>query len=158
MKRTIIPVLILFAFVSLMMASCNKEEKKPATETPVKIDSVVKKDAVTQKDTATKVEAASDNPALEGVWVSLDDSKSMLEIKGNDWTDKYVGEKSFSSKFAIGDSCLADKNAKTNPKGKYITVFDGSDKFCYYIIDVSDTKLNLSYVGRGNTLSYKKKK
>lgn len=158
MKKTIIPIFLLLAFFAIMISSCNKDVEKPITDTPVKKDSLIKREDVSKKDTTVKIEAVSDNSALEGVWVSLDDSKSTLEIKGNDWTDKYVGEKSFSSKFAIGDSCLSDKNAKTNTKGKYITVFDGSDKFCYYIIDVSDAKLNLSYVGRGNTLSYKKKK
>ena len=103
-------------------------------------------------------EPDSKTSALEGNWVSTDDPNSELQVKGNDWIEIYKGEKPETTKFATGDSCLANDKAKTNPKGKYITVFDKDESRCFYIVNVSDSKLELSYVGRGNTLTYKKKK
>lgn len=38
-------------------------------------------------------------------------------------------------------------------KDRYISIVDWG---CWYIIDLTPKELNLSYVSRGNTLSYKK--
>jgi hypothetical protein len=156
--RILILILIVFSFLFI---SCMKEQKEPkdvAKDTLKKTDTLVKKDSISKTDTLTKKDTINMASLLEGTWISTEDAKSSLKIKGNSWTDMYKGEKSFTNKFAVGDSCLADEKTKTNPKGRYITVFDGADNMCYYIISVNGKNLDLSYVGRGNTLSYKKKK
>lgn len=139
-----------------MLTSCNTDSKKPVTET--------KKDTVSQKELPKETvkesnkEPDSKTSALEGNWVSTDDPNSELKVKGNEWIEIYKGEKPETTKFATGDSCLVNDKAKTNPKGKYITVFDKDESRCFYIVNVNDSKLELSYVGRGNTLTYKKNK
>jgi len=147
-------LLIIVCVLTLSMTSCNS--KKPVTD--------VKKDTVSQKELPKETlkvankEPDSKTSALEGNWVSIDDPKSELQVKGNEWIEIYKGEKPETTKFATGDSCLANDKARTNPKGKYITVFDKDESRCFYIVSVTDSKLELSYVGRGNTLTYKKKK
>jgi hypothetical protein len=104
------------------------------------------------------VKEAEQKPGvLEGIWVSDDDTKSSIEVKGNSWAEMYDGEKPETYIFGIGDSCLANAQAKVNPNGKYITVFDSDGDRCFYIVKASETKLELSYMGRGNTLRYSKK-
>lgn len=154
MNKFTLLLLILAGVLTLSMTSCDS--KKPVTET--------KKDSVSQKELPKETvkesvkEPDSKTSALEGNWVSTDDPKSELQIKGNEWIEIYKGEKPETTKFATGDSCLANDKVKTNPKGKYITVFDKDESRCFYIVNVNDSKLELSYVGRGNTLTYKKKK
>ena len=150
MNKTFYSLLAVAIMVSFILTSCSS--KKSDNET--KKDTTAKKELPkeTLKDADTK------NTLLEGNWVSTDDPKSELQVKGNEWIETYKGEKPEATKFATGDSCLANDKAKTNPKGKYITVFDKDESRCFYIVNVSDSKLELSYVGRGNTLTYKKKK
>jgi FlaG/FlaF family flagellin (archaellin) len=147
MKKINLFTVVFAAVISLMVFSCgNKTEK---VTTPAK-DTTVKKETV--KEVETK------NTVLEGTWISTDDAKSQLQAKANAWIELYEGEKPDTFKFAIGDTCLANANTKANPNGKYITVFDPDGNRCFFIVNVNDAKLELSYVGRGNTLTYKKKK
>jgi hypothetical protein len=156
MKKTLLSIFIIAGIFSLLLNSCETDSKKPLTET--KKDTVVQKELPKETVKESDKEPDSKTSALEGNWVSTDDPKSELQVKGNEWIETYKGEKPETTKFATGDSCLANDKAKTNPKGKYITVFDKDDSRCFYIINVSDSKLELSYVGRGNTLTYQKKK
>ena len=139
--------IIFIAVISITLFSCNKKTEKVITSTK---DTTTKKEAV--KETEIK------NTIFEGSWISTEDSKSQVQVKANNWIEMYEGEKTDTFKFALGDSCLANINAKANPNGKYITVFDPDGNRCFFVVNVSDAKLELSYVGRGNTLTYKKKK
>jgi len=154
MKKFSMLLLILVSVLTLSITSCNS--KKPVTD--IKKDSVSQKELPKETVKESAKEPDSKTSALEGNWVSTDDPKSELHIKGNEWIEVYKGEKPETTKFATGDSCLANDKVKTNPKGKYITVFDKDESRCFYIVNVNDSKLELSYVGRGNTLTYKKKK
>jgi len=150
MKKNIFSLIVFIIAISFAITSCGK---KPETkDTSTKKDTIAKKEEVVKKDDVVK------NSVVEGNWVSTDDPKSEIQVKDSDWTEIYSGEKPETFKFGVGDSCLANPNAKTNEKGKYITVFDKDDNRCFYIVNVNDSKLELSYVGRGNTLTYKKKK
>jgi hypothetical protein len=147
-------LLIIVCVLTLSMTSCNSKK----TVTDVKKDTVSQKELPKETLKVANKEPDSKTSALEGNWVSTDDPKSELQVKGNEWIEIYKGEKPETTKFATGDSCLANDKARTNPKGKYITVFDKDESRCFYIVSVTDSKLELSYVGRGNTLTYKKKK
>jgi hypothetical protein len=138
--------LIFIIAVSLLFFSCSKNENKIST-TPK--DTTAKKESI--KETEQK------NTLLEGLWISDEDSKSSIQVKSNLWLEMYEKEKTDTFKFALGDSCLANLGAKTNPNGKYITVFDPDGNRCFFIVNSANSKLELSYVGRGNTLRYTKK-
>ena len=141
-----VSLLVLIAVMSVLVYSCSKNENKNTT---------------TAKDTTAKKESVKETEqkpgVLEGVWVSDDDKLSKIRVMGSNWSEIYDGEKPETYKFGIGDSCLANADAKVNPNGKYITVFDGDGDRCFYIVKASETKLELSYMGRGNTLRYSKK-
>jgi hypothetical protein len=138
--------LIFIIAASLLFFSCSKNENKIST-TPK--DTTAKKESI--KETGQK------NTLLEGLWISDEDSKSSIQVKSNLWLEMYEKEKTDTFKFALGDSCLANPEAKTNANGKYITVFDPDGNRCFFIVNSANSKLELSYVGRGNTLRYTKK-
>ncbi len=127
MKKLIIPVVALF-FVIASFISCTQPEKK-----------------------------SEEGKKFIGKWVSVDDSSSVLEITDKKWIDFYEGKIVATSNYLVSDTCMATPTDKQNPNGEYITVFDGTETFCYYLISASEQKLELSYVSRGNTLVYKKK-
>jgi len=136
------------AILSVLVFSCNKK-----TETETKNSG---KDTTSKKESVKEVEKK--NTILEGTWISTEDLKSQIQVKSNSWIELYEGEKPDTLKFTLGDTCLANAGAKSNPDGKYITVFDPDGNRCFFIVKVNDSRLELSYVGRGNTLTYKKKK
>ncbi|HEY5534474.1 MAG TPA: hypothetical protein VIL99_06025 [Ignavibacteria bacterium] len=138
--------LIFIIAVSLLFFSCSKNENKNSTAPK---DTTAKKESI--KETEQK------NTLLEGLWISDEDSKSSIQVKSNLWLEMYEKEKTDTFKFALGDSCLANSGTKTNPNGKYITVFDPAGNRCFFIVNSANSKLELSYVGRGNTLRYTKK-
>jgi len=139
----------LICLVILVLFSCKSDTIKKEKESVPQKDSVQKKESIKETDAKKSV--------LEGHWISIDDTSYQVQVKANDWIEFIEGEKPETYKFAIGDSCLANINAKTNPNGKYVTVFDEGIR-CFYIIAVNDNKLELSYMARGNTLTFKKKK
>lgn len=152
-KKTFFAALVLSCLMLLNLYSCKSDKPETNQKENTKKDNLVKDSTVTKKETAEQK-----NILLEGIWISTEDAKSSVEVKSNIWTELYTGEKPESYKFATGDTCLANSNSGSNPAGKYITVFDSEGNRCYYIVSVNDTRLELSYVGRGNTLTYKKKK
>lgn len=154
-KKSFLFVTVLSCLLLLNLYSCKSDKDKSQTtqKEDVKNNTTVKDSTVTKKEVTEQK-----NTQLEGTWISTEDSKSSIEVKSNIWKELYTGEKPEEFKFATGDSCLANANSKTNPSGKYITVFDPDGNRCFYIVSVNDSKLELSYVGRGNTLTYKKKK
>ena len=149
-KKIFYAVTALTCLMILNLYSCKSEinQKENTSKTGLSKDSTV-----TKKETSEQK-----NNLLDGIWISTEDEKSSVEIKSNVWTELYTGEKPESYKFSKGDTCLAGADSKSNPDGKYITVFDPDGNRCFFIVSLSESKLELSYVGRGNTLTYKKKK
>ncbi len=144
-KSLIFTLIFIFA-ASLLFVSCSKNENKISTAPK---DTTVKKESIKQTEQI--------NTVLGGLWISDEDSKSSIQITSNIWLEMYEKEKTDTFKFALGDSCLANPDSKTNANGKYITVFDPEGKRCFFIVKFTNSKLELSYVGRGNTLRYTKK-
>lgn len=147
MKILNISAVVFITVISITVFSCGKKTEKVTT--PSK-DTSVKKEAVKENEIK--------NTVFEGVWISSEDAMSQVQVKADNWIEMYEGEKADTFKFATGDSCLADLKAKAKANGKYITVFDPDGSRCFFVINVSDSKLELSYTGRGNTLTYKKRK
>ncbi|WP_116107969.1 hypothetical protein [Lewinella sp. IMCC34191] len=91
---------------------------------------------------------------LQGKWRSADDSLHTLVFEGNLMTMNYAGEAAGEAEnFVIGSTCPeAPATASTNDERRYLSVPD--DNRCYYIIELNDSSLQMSYLGRGNTLRY----
>ena len=163
MKRVILicgVALICLSVLTGCNAGRNKREtlKAPNKET-------------NQGDATTQAKSSNANPVvakkttfemLQGKWQSTDDQTNFLVFENNhrkeaniidgkgDWDD---------DEFVISDQCLNESNKNggfAKEKDKYLSCLQ-SDQ-CWYIISVDTTTLSLSYMGRGNTLTYNKVK
>jgi hypothetical protein len=85
-----------------------------------------------------------DTNSLLGKWVSLDDANSAVEFNGSDMIDYYQGSKVATSSYKINGTVL-------------VVISDG-EEMKYEILELTDEKLVMSYLARGNTLTYKKSK
>lgn len=90
---------------------------------------------------------------LQGTWQSYDDPKSVIEFKDQYYIDYYDNEKIDENKFWLDKSCPdTGVSGKTGENEKYLVV----DDMCWFINEVTESLLDLTYTSRGNTLMYKK--
>lgn len=96
---------------------------------------------------------ASLRDAMQGSWVSTDDPNSVIDIYGSERTSVYAGETLDVAVMTWADACPDQE-----PFGPVVYArmmgSDPMDVQCYAIIDVTEDRMELSYVGRGNTLAY----
>lgn len=141
--------------LSIAAYSCVEKSKKQKTET----GSFLSTENTIAKDSSETIQSAlevSNFELLQGKWQSMDDKTNFLifeknhrkEIAGD--SDKWDDEI-----FILDEKCL-NSNAPLieNEKDRYITCKESD--LCWYIIELNSTSLSLSYVGRGNTLTYKR--
>lgn len=157
MNKKIIHFGLTLLFTSFL-ASCGKEASK---KTEDKKDSTEKSTQTSTPKTEEKT-TKSTMDLLQGKWQSIDDSKSFVVFENNLRKDIYDGEKSIEDEvFVLSDECQnpldKEANKERNPpkeKDKYISCV--KTDMCWYILELDDKTLSLSYMGRGNTLTYKK--
>ncbi|MGB3801479.1 MAG: hypothetical protein WA952_16800 [Lewinella sp.] len=91
---------------------------------------------------------------LQGTWRSVDDSLHTLTFEGNLMIMANEGEPAGEAEnFVLGSTCPGAPEASSdNDESQYLSVPD-ADR-CYYLIELTDTTLELGYLGRGNTLRY----
>ncbi|MDA0703877.1 MAG: hypothetical protein O3A96_11675 [Proteobacteria bacterium] len=105
---------------------------------------------------------------LQGAWRSLDDPKSVLEFSGSRKTDIYDGEAVAANDVAAVGFCDGAAPGSEVPGTKapgwklpdsrlkdYYLVEPGTG-LCWYVIEASAKTLELSHVGRGNMLRYRR--
>ena len=113
--------------------------------------------AAKTQDTQT---AQSNFEKIQGKWQSTDDKTNFLVFEKDHRKEFADGmEKWDDEVFVLSDKCLndLDKDREIEPeKDKYISCIKSD--LCWYITEVNSTDLSLSYMGRGNTLMYKKVK
>lgn len=95
---------------------------------------------------------------LLGKWQSVDDTSNYL-VFDNDLRREIAGGMTEweEEKFVLSDGCMNASNKEPNStlgEDRYISCIKSD--MCWYIISVDDETLSLSYVGRGNTLTYKR--
>lgn len=91
--------------------------------------------------------------AMQGKWVSQDDPQSTLDFTGSEVTDGYGGETMAVSVATYADSCPG--GAPIGPvMFKQEMGGDPMDLPCFALVDITPERMELSYVGRGNTLVY----
>lgn len=95
---------------------------------------------------------------LQGKWQHIDDTSNYLVFEGNHRKETAGGSDQWDDEpFVLSDKCANDfnKDSETEPeKDRYISCI--ASDLCWYIIDVDQKTLSLSYMGRGNTLTYKR--
>ncbi len=132
-----------------LFAACNKTAN---SETAA--DSTATTAQTTDKPAET-VSLQGTSSILQGKWKSTTDAQSVVEIAGNKYIEWYGADKMSDAAFKLYDNC-PDQQGKETADGTYIVVGEGGEALCYYIIKAATDVLELSYVGRGNTLSFTK--
>lgn len=116
---------------------------------------------ITVEAAVAKIEPGADafavNRALmQGKWVSQDDPLASLEVVGSEQTNTYDGQVVATSLVTFSETC-----PEGEPMGAvFFTQEMGGDPAnlpCYMILDLTADRMELSYVGRGNTLVYIRK-
>jgi hypothetical protein len=107
--------------------------------------------------------AAASQPPIVGVWRSTDDARSSVEVKADGtWIDRYQGDASATTKshWRVFSGAHPPKDAADqtlDPKSTYLEVNDASGEPLFYGLDqVSAKFLELTYLSRGNTLTYRR--
>jgi len=102
-------------------------------------------------------EGGDEVPAnVQGSWVSTEDAKSEVKLEDGQYIDIYDGKEVAKNPFSYHKACPEDcGTADKEPCIKTV----GQDAMCYAVIFADGKALQLSLIGgRGNTLSFKRKK
>lgn len=95
---------------------------------------------------------------LQGKWQHSEDTTNYLVFEGDHRKEIAEGMNAWDDEtFTLSDRCMnqSDKDKGMEPeKDRYISLM-GSD-LCWYVVHVDKENLSLSYVGRGNTLTYRR--
>ncbi|RMB63365.1 hypothetical protein EAX61_02945 [Dokdonia sinensis] len=89
---------------------------------------------------------------LQGKWQSTEDPKSFLIFEGTKRIALYQGREPDSQPFKLAANCDDEKATYSKVKTLYIL----SDGICWSIDAINSEHLELTYVDRGNILTYKK--
>jgi hypothetical protein len=134
--------------IFLILAGCNNSQS----------DKTNNKDSITDPKVANGANTSSNFELLQGKWQSNDDKTNFLVFEKNHRKEISEGMKSWDDEeFILSDNCMNETNqADKNPKeiDKYISC--KKSDLCWYIVSISSESLTLQYMGRGNTLSYKR--
>jgi len=113
-----------------------------------------KKNSKTGIDTA--IDKNSNYELLQGKWQSEVDKTNYLVFDKNLRKEFAKGmDKWDEEEFILSDNCLNEYNKSSNnpdEKDSYITCKDSD--LCWYIMSLTNNRLTLQYLGRGNTLTY----
>ena len=145
LKQASLPVLSL-----LLLSQLNCGDPNPSISADERV--ATDNDATTDAPTVTEtLSGVTGN--LQGTWRSLDDSLHTVTFEGNLLTMGYVGtEPDEPENFVVGNTCPGAPEPEPADEGRYLSVPDAGR--CYYVVELTDNFLELSYVGRGNTLRY----
>jgi len=97
---------------------------------------------------------------LQGKWQSQEDQNNYVEFKGNIRSE--IGEGMTAPEeetFFLSDKCSNESDKETvkeSDPDNYITCIQSD--MCWHIDKIDENTLMLTYVGRGNTLTYKRTK
>ena len=98
---------------------------------------------------------------LQGKWSSPDDKLNFLMFENNLRKESSDGMKTWDEEvFVLSSNCLnesdKDNELGTIENANYISCLDSD--LCWSIVEVNKDFLTLIYVGRGNTLKYRRVK
>jgi len=107
-----------------------------------------------------KEHSATTNELLQGKWQSINDRTNFLVFEKNQRKEISEGMDTWDIEtFVLSNKCSneSDKDNGTQPENnKYISCKESD--MCWYIVNINKNFLTLSFVGRGNTLKYKRVK
>lgn len=113
------------------------------------------------KAAQTKPGAKTSNfDLLQGKWQNVDDKTNFVIFEKNQRKEISEGMEDWDeTEYALSDVCKNDSNkgkVTEKEKDRYISLL--GDDLCCYIEKLDATTLSISYMGRGNTFTYKRVK
>lgn len=139
---------IAFLFLAVLLFGCGT----PAVNSPAE---------TTNEDSLKNNPVSTSNMELiQGKWQSTDDDSNILVFEKNHRKEIAEGMNTWDDEvFVLSDRCLNESDKGNNipaEKDRYISCSESD--LCWYIISLDSETLSLSYMSRGNTLTYKKVK
>lgn len=95
--------------------------------------------------------AAGPYGKLVGLWRSTDDGQSTIRFDNGNYYSYYGGDLTDKGRYSVVQSC-----GGIDAEALAVDIDGDPDTYCYGVLKLDDTHLDLSYYGRGNTLSYKR--
>jgi len=148
--KTLLPILVI-----LLLSGCgnnsnqSKSQKDSITTTILtKPQNLISKDKF--KKGKTKFEL------LQGKWQSTDDKTNYLVFENNHRKEIAGGMSAWDDEvFTLSDKCTNERNKDNtydSEKDRYISC--AASDLCWYILELDSNTLSLTYMVRGNTLTY----
>lgn len=95
---------------------------------------------------------------LQGKWQHTEDKTNFLVFENNHRKEIVEGMDNWDDEvFVLSGSCKNESNKDNEVQienDKYISCVESD--LCWYIVSIDKDNLSLSYVGRGNTLTYRR--
>jgi len=150
--------LFLLSFLVITIACNQSQNKSPKQDTqkdnPSQTNDLIEQQAEHQSNAKLTEEL------IQGKWQHIDDTSNYLVFEDNYRKEIAGGMSSWDEEeYTISDGCLNESdraNGIEKEEDKYLSC--KKSDLCWYIIEVDEENLMLSYMGRGNTLTYKRVK
>lgn len=91
---------------------------------------------------------------MQGGWVDATDPKNVLTVVGSEETTIYDGQAMDTAVLTYSDSCDGAPEGAGPVLMKQLMGGNPMDTPCFAIIDLSAERMELSHIGRGNTLVF----
>lgn len=144
--------------LTAFLFGCNNASEN--TEGIYPVSDTTQPAAGAQDESATTKEVPGVAELLQGKWQHIDDKTNYLEFTGDRRKEISGGMDTWDDEpFILSEKCVnpSDKdNGETPEKDRFISCPESD--LCWYIISVDKESLSLSYMGRGNTLTYNRVK
>jgi len=161
------PIIILVVIILALGAWYFISRQSPAmlvTQTTVSTTTSPASGSTLATEAPTTLNAAATAVNVVGTWQSTDDPNySVVITSDGKWTDNYKGADASSSTSETGTyelftSTNPDKDftGVLVPGVVYVKVSEGTSVLYFSVLEASGQQLQLSYLDRGNTLSFTK--
>lgn len=155
---------LLISTIGLLAACSPKQENAAATGTVALGIEVAQPDSGTgnpprssalNKSSSLEAETTKTTyQLLQGKWQSIEDAKSVIEIKEHAYIDYYAGKQLSTTAFILDRACPSASGAgHPGDNEKYLV--EPREQMCWEIVGVDKDYLELNYTTRGNTLKYR---
>jgi hypothetical protein len=91
---------------------------------------------------------------MQGTWVSVDDPQSVVRVEGLLWTDVYGGEVVGKSVMSFADACSDGSEGGGAVMELFSIPPQDMPAICYSDLYEDKARMEMSYMGRGNTLAF----
>ena len=98
--------------------------------------------------------ALASREMLQGTWISDDDPLSSITFSGRSEQKSYDGQDWLPDTFDLYSSLGPENQNKEGDEGTYLVIWTPEGTMEYAILEISDHKLSLQYLTRGNVLNF----